>query len=91
MDEPVEPTNRIECGGNMHDRDGWTAITCAERDAQFSEQLIEGVYGVSSTLTDPEGVYGPAVVYTEWHVDNRPVLRDYRWCSSEPCEHYVPA
>lgn len=70
---------------NMHLRAGWRPIPCAESDAI---RVRSG--GVRSTLTDPDGVYGPKVIYTEWgDADGNPILRDYLW-RDEPCEHLVP-
>ena len=77
----------MEAGGNMHDKSGWVKIPCEE-----SDQIRNASYGVSSGLTDLDGVYGQAVVYTEWMDEMEgPLLRDYRWPHGDrPCEHWVP-
>jgi hypothetical protein len=72
---------------NMHDVRGWKLVPCAE-----SDEIRQGARPRSS-LTDLEGTYGTAVVYTEWSspTEDHPILRDYRWPQSDrECEHYVP-
>ena len=71
----------------MLNRTGWLPITCDESDALRGRSS-----GVTSALTDPEGEFGPGVVYTEWCDGNSaPVLRDYRWSDPRrPCEHLAP-
>lgn len=66
----------------------WVKITCEE-----SELLRAGLH-VHSARTDPEGVYGPPEVFTEWGTDAGPVLRDHRFPQPDfsrpdvkPCEH----
>ena len=71
----------------MNDRTGWRQVTCAESDT-----IRHAASGVLSSLTDPQGLHGQAVVFTEWDdADARPALRDYRWTDPDrPCEHLVP-
>lgn len=74
---------------SMYNLDGWAQITC-----QASEVVMGGVemMSVYSTATDPDGVYGPPLIYTEWGMKNgdEPILRHYRWPDSDrECEHWV--
>ncbi len=62
-----------EAGRNMWDLAGWQPIGCEASDA-----IRANASGVSSSLTDPDGTYGPPITYTEWcDGDSHPVLRDY--------------
>lgn len=58
----------------MHDKTGYVEISCQEYEDALTPDLR-----VSSSLTDPDGVYGSPLVYTEWYdpVTDRPVLRSY--------------
>lgn len=67
--------------------DEWTEVSCKERDALWAGRP-EGVT-VHSSLTDPDGQFGPKVVFTEWAWGGRPMLRDYRH-GDRSCEHFVP-
>lgn len=73
---------------DMTDMRGWVKATCEESDALKESRQVKAL----SSLTDPEGYYGEAVIYTEWG-DRRtdlPVSRDYLWLKSDrPCEHYI--
>lgn len=81
----------------MHDRHGWTRITCAERDEHLS---IMGDHArVFSSLTDLSGEFGNPLVFTEWGRDDgdEPILKDFRYPPEDgsnsgpdaaPCEHY---
>lgn len=71
-------------GQALWDMTGWQRVTCEESDKRRAEPRT-----VVSTLTDPAGTYGPAVVFTEWgDGDGTPILRDYR--DPESCRHYLP-
>lgn len=76
----------------MYDLDGWTPITCAQRE-EIVHDHTHGKLGVFSSLTDPEGQYGSPLVYTEWGIDDRPVLRDYLAYTDDrtpsECTHYL--
>lgn len=79
---------------NMHDLDGWTPITCDQRDEVIHDHTL-GKLSVFSSLTDPDVVYGPPLVYTEWGIEDedRPVLRDYLDYTDDrnpkKCTHYL--
>lgn len=75
----------------MTDMTGWAEVDCRTRDAFWHSGHKDRLAPFSS-LTDPEGQYGPGVVYTEWGVKDgeKPWLRDYRW-TGEPCRHYMPS
>ena len=78
---------------NMNDLRGWQAIPCIVADIlRHSDQMH-----VFSSLTDLDGRFGEATVYTEWGITLRdgtdaPVLREYLWpkAPDKPCTHYVP-
>ena len=74
-------------GQALWDMTGWQRVTCEESDKRRAEPRT-----VVSTLTDPAGTCGPAVVFTEWGAaDGTPILRDYRDpTTEESCRHYVP-
>ena len=78
----------------MYDLDGWVPITCDRREDIIHDHTL-GKLGVFSTLTDPEGIYGPRMVYTEWGIadEDRPVLRDYLAYTDDrtpsECTHYL--
>lgn len=80
---PDAPT----AGQSLWNMTGWREVTCEESDQRRTEPRT-----VLSTLTDPDGVYGPAVVFTEWgDGDGVPIMRDYRHpTTDETCRHYVP-
>jgi hypothetical protein len=68
----------------------WHQIPCVDRDLMLhSDHTLKPF----SSLTDLEGEYGEALIYTEWGTtdpDNA-VLRDYRWPqTNRDCEHWVP-
>ena len=74
----------------------WRRVTCEERDDVYNAG-IDG-WGVGSSLTDLDGLYGEPQMFTEWwdKATERPVLRDRRYPSREfgradlrPCEHFV--
>lgn len=76
------------CQG-MRDMAGWGEVTCKVRDEfmrGWSDRLA-----VFSSLTDPDGHYGPGVIFTEWGVKGgeKPWLRDYRWTGRD-CVHFIP-
>lgn len=73
----------------MTDMTGWSEVNCDQRETFFRN--FGGRLRPFSSLTDPEGHYGTAVVYTEWGVKDgeKPWLRDYRWIDGE-CKHYMP-
>lgn len=71
----------------MWNLDGWQEVSCKERDDLWKSRP-EGTTPLSS-LTDPDGNYGPKVVFTEWGTDAGPILRDYRH-GDRSCEHFVP-
>ena len=48
-------------GQALWDMTGWQRVTCEESDKRRAEPRT-----VVSTLTDPAGTCGPAVVFTEW-------------------------
>lgn len=67
----------------MYNLDGWREVPCAERDQAYDLTLRP-----LSSLTDPDGIYGPPVIYTEWGLGEHPVLRDYRTPGGR-CRHYL--
>lgn len=74
---------------SYYDLSGWAQIPC-----NVSEWMIQRGEDLKpySTITDPDGLYGPPLVYTEWGSKDghQPVLRNYRWPDSDrPCEHWV--
>jgi hypothetical protein len=73
----------------MTDKSGWGQVDCATRDRFWLESQDRLV--VFSSLTDPDGQYGPGVVYTEWGAKDgeKPWLRDYYYTGA-PCTHYMP-
>lgn len=77
----------------MHDLDGWQRVTCEVAEVIKHANAVR----VFSSLTDPDGLYGHPVIYTEWGIPEMsdgdvPLLRDYQWPQdpSRSCEHYVP-
>ena len=70
---------------NMYDLTGWHKVGCRDSDDLRTQSL-----SVASSLTDPDGHYGPPVVFTERALaGGTPTLRDYRYPHSDrPCEHY---
>ena len=76
------------CQG-MHDMTGWREVTCEVRDDFMRDHADRR--SCFSGLTDPEGHYGPGVVFTEWGVKDgeKPWLRDYRWTATS-CTHFMP-
>ena len=80
---------------SMWERQGWSRISCEERNEHYA--LAERTGGLSpvSSLTDPDGNYGSPVIFTEWgrKDSDEPLLRDYRYPvvgapDSRPCVHY---
>lgn len=81
----------------MSNMAGWREVSCETRDRFMwgvgderghAERLC-----VFSSLTDPDGTYGPPVIYTEWGVKDgeKPWLRDYRYPSDgDRCAHFMP-
>jgi len=68
---------------------GWTRISCEERNDHYA-LAGESLKPISS-LTDLEGSFGTAIVFTEWGRDDQdePLLRDYRWPNDDrSCEHW---
>lgn len=82
----------MRAGMNMNDRSGWSEVSCDAADYLRDDATRKSV---SSSLTDLLGVFGPAVIYTEWaDGDGQPVLRDYLWSPSDEaakCEHFIPS
>lgn len=76
-------------GQNMNVRYGWEPISCRAADIIRARPDL----GISSSLTDLDGLYGPAVIYTEWDASTgEPMLRDYLWnprSDDGRCEHLV--
>ena len=72
------------------DMTGWREITC--READLLRRQGAGLT-VASTITDPEGVHGESLVFTEWWWCNaageEPVLRDYRRDRDHTCSHFI--
>lgn len=75
---------------SMDDLADWVPIDCDERD-----YLIDGPrpLSVASSLTDLEGRFGTPVIFTEWWLDDQPVLRDYlenpHAVDGGSCRHYA--
>jgi len=74
----------------------WRRVSCEERDDVYNAG-IDG-WGVGSSLTDLDGLYGEPQMFTEWwdKATERPVLRDRRYPSRDlgrrdlrPCEHHL--
>ncbi|RTL05020.1 MAG: hypothetical protein EKK62_15370 [Acidimicrobiia bacterium] len=76
-------------GQNMHDLTGWTEVDCLVRDRTWAANESDALR-CSSSLSDPDGIYGDPILYTEWEVDGVPILRDYVR-RGESCKHYVAA
>jgi hypothetical protein len=76
---------------NMHNLDGWIEVTCRERDRVWAEN--EQTVVTTSSLTDPDGIYGDPIIYTEWGLrtddGHEAILRDYIK-RGESCTHYAP-
>lgn len=74
-------------GGHMWVLDNWVEVGCA-----VSDQVRARDHGVSSSLSDHFGKFGPPVIYTEWiGANGEPILRDYSDPARiAPCRHYVP-
>lgn len=74
-----------------YDLKGWVQITCAATEAVMC--AAPGYITVFSTITDPDGLYGPALNYTEWGIksEDQPLLRTYIWPQDDdkPCEHWI--
>lgn len=71
--------------------DGWAQITCEATEAIMCAAEV-GYLTVFTSITDPEGMYGTALNYTEWGIKSadEPLLRTYVWPDSDkPCEHWV--
>lgn len=74
---------------SMHDMDGWYQIDCvAFQDGILGayQGLPDDVFRVESSLSDPGGRYGKPVTFSEWWINGRPLLRDYR--EDDGCRHY---
>jgi hypothetical protein len=73
----------------MYELSGWQRVPCTVADLMRQSNLMTPL----SSLTDPDGIYGHPVIFTEWGLLNgSPLLREYRWPSDDDrdCEHYVP-
>jgi hypothetical protein len=78
----------------MYDLAGWQRVPCIIGDLIRAHEQVTP----ASSLTDPDGIYGAPIVYTEWALrdSDEPVLREYRYPGGEgkpdrlPCDHYVP-
>lgn len=70
------------------DMTGWSKIGCF--DADMVRRQGAGL-SVASTVTDPDGLYGSPLTFTEWwwcnEVGQLPVLRDY--LTPDGCSHYL--
>ncbi len=80
---------------NMWDMQGWTRISCEERNEHYEVARRTGGLRPLSSLTDSDGIYGSPVIFTEWGRKDadEPLLRDYRFPDeggpdSKPCKHY---
>ena len=70
---------------NMYDMTGWKQISCDDSDHIWRDS--EGSLKVTSSLTDPDGCYGEPIIFTEWWLNNHPLLRNYRK-PGKRCTHY---
>jgi hypothetical protein len=77
-------------GQNMYNLADWVEIECEEADRIRGAQPVRP----GSSLTDLDGEYGDAVMYTEWWDEHdRAVLRDYMWAplaDDRHCTHFAP-
>ncbi|GAA4924482.1 hypothetical protein [Nesterenkonia rhizosphaerae] len=95
---PAEETRQEYQDQAWYSTEGWAQVPCALSDALHRHGQPEehpGALRIFSTITDPDGMHGSAVIYTEWGVRvngvDTPLLREYRW-PQEPerdCEHWV--
>lgn len=72
---------------SMHDMTGWQPLSCKSYDTAMNRHPDARPMTVASALTDPDGIYGDGVIFTEWWLDDIPALRSYRWTAGG-CEHY---
>lgn len=73
---------------SMYDWTGWHSLSCKDADdIMHRHRDMPTAWKPASALTDPDGLYGPGVIFTEWWWDDMPVLRTYRWTDSG-CTHY---
>ena len=71
---------------NMYDMTGWKQISCADSGHIWSK-AEEGPFEVASSLTDQDGCYGEPMIFTEWWLNNHPILRNYLK-PGKGCTHY---
>lgn len=79
--DPEEFNHRIAPGE-------WVKASCDESNEARKNADLK----VWSSLTDPDGTFGTACLFTEWgtHDGLTPVVADYRRVKSDAsCEHYV--
>lgn len=69
---------------------GWKQIGCDKRDKMVLKAAATLNHGlrVESTITDPQGLHGESLVFTEWWRGASPELRDYISGDPRRCSHY---